>query len=137
MTSEKSFVEDISIKKLMQVVEPYKQKCKHDESGRFMPNMDMAILRKDPIIQEWLTPYPKRTQDTYRSMMNVFLNASGQRPKDLVGMEAPDLKRLTKSVMGALVQKNRPYAAVGIMHAMKSFANHYEKPIKFGYGEKI
>lgn len=49
--------ESVTVKELM-------QNTTHQPNGDFMPNMSLAILRKDPIVEEWLACYPKTTQTT-------------------------------------------------------------------------
>jgi hypothetical protein len=43
------------------------------ENKRFKPNMQLAALRKDTIITDWLDSYPQTTQSVYLTYMNEFL----------------------------------------------------------------
>ena len=132
MKSEKSFMEDISIKELMAT-----QNLRDPDTGVFVGNMQCSHLRNDPIVQDWLALYPPGTQNLYRSTFNIFLNVSGVTTEDLVAMETPKLKAPTKSVMGSLLNGGRVSAAKRVMNVMKSFGNHYDKYMRFAYNEKV
>lgn len=92
--ADKSFIEEISIKELKST-----HNLRDPNTGVFIGNMQCSHLRNDPIVQDWLAMYPPGTQNLYRSTFNIFLNVSSATTEDLVTMEAPKLKSLTKSVM--------------------------------------
>jgi integrase len=108
-----------------------------DKDGRYMPKQALVNLRNDSIVEDWLKDYPKSTADNYLSNFNTFLVESAKTPKEVHAMNAAELKRKIKSVCGSLVQQRRQYTAKNVMLALSSFAAHYDKHVKFSYGERI
>ena len=125
--STKELYSNLTDKQLMNADIPKDPK----ESKRFKPNMQLAALRKDTIVTDWLDNYPQATQSVYLTYMNEFLETTGYRPKDLLPMETSDLKKHILRVVDGMKDANRYYAAKHLMKAITSFALHYEKVVNY------
>lgn len=112
--ADKSFIEEISIKELMQ--------AKAERTYGYKPNMRLAVLKRNATIAEWLRGYKPRTQGIYLGAMDRLLTATNKTPEELRDVDAPTLKRLGKSMMGDLVSQDKRHPAKTMMKTLVSFA---------------